>query len=179
MARNVSVAEGKDLGLACNITTDRADDVRPEVTWSFSRTPDSTLPGSRVLARLDRDSLVHSSPRVALSHTDARSYHLLVRDVSKENAGYYFCQVALWTPGHNRSWHKVAEAVSAPAAVTVTWLGEWFWRVALHLSGLILPLGSGEESRSCVFCIIVASLISTSILSPGYPKLGRRESKTG
>ncbi|MXQ79536.1 hypothetical protein E5288_WYG007046 [Bos mutus] len=122
VARNVSVAEGKDLGLACNITTDRADDVRPEVTWSFSRTPDSLLPGSRVLARLDRDSLVHSSPRVALSHVDARSYHLLVRDVSKENAGYYFCHVALWTPGHNRTWHKVAEAVSAPAAVTVTWL---------------------------------------------------------
>ncbi|OWK04698.1 hypothetical protein Celaphus_00002132 [Cervus elaphus hippelaphus] len=122
VARNVSVAEGKDLGLACNITTDRTDDVRPEVTWSFSRTPDSTLPGSRVLARLDRDSLVHGSPHVALSHMDARSYHLLVRDVSKENAGYYFCHVALWTPGYNRSWHKVAEAVSAPAAVTVTWL---------------------------------------------------------
>ncbi|XP_072824031.1 prostaglandin F2 receptor negative regulator [Vicugna pacos] len=122
VARNVSVAEGKELDLACNITTDRVDDVRPEVAWYFSRTPDSTLPGPRVLARLDRDSLVHSSPHVALSHGDARSFHLLVRDVSKENAGYYFCHVALWTPGHNRSWHKVAEAMSAPAGVAVTWL---------------------------------------------------------
>ncbi|EPY90186.1 prostaglandin F2 receptor negative regulator [Camelus ferus] len=122
VARNVSVAEGKELDLACNITTDRVDDVRPEVAWYFSRTPDSTLPGPRVLARLDRDSLVHSSPHVALSHVDARSFHLLVRDVSKENAGYYFCHVALWTPGHNRSWHKVAEAMSAPAGVAVTWL---------------------------------------------------------
>ncbi|KAL0604858.1 Prostaglandin F2 receptor negative regulator [Plecturocebus cupreus] len=120
--KNVSVAEGKELDLTCNITTDRVDDVRPEVTWSFSRTPDSTLPGSRVLARLDRDSLVHSSPHIALSHVDARSYHLLVRDVSKENSGYYFCHVSLWAPGHNRSWHKVAEAVSSPAAVGVTWL---------------------------------------------------------
>ncbi|XP_037356452.1 prostaglandin F2 receptor negative regulator [Talpa occidentalis] len=120
--RNVSVAEGKELDLTCNITTDRADEVRPEVTWYFRRTPDSTLPGPHVLARLDRDSLVHSSPHVALSHTDARSYHLLVRDVSKENSGYYFCHVALWAPGHNRSWHKVAEAMSAPAGVDVTWL---------------------------------------------------------
>lgn len=126
VARNVSVAEGKLLDLSCNITTDRVDDVRPEVTWYFSRTPDSTLPGPHVLARLDRDSLVHSSPHVALSHMDARSYHLLVRDVSRENAGYYFCHVALWTPGHNRTWHKVAEAMSAPAGVAVTWLGEWF-----------------------------------------------------
>jgi prostaglandin F2 receptor negative regulator len=102
------------------------DDVRPEVTWYFSRTPDSTVPASHVLARLDRDSLVHSSPHIALSHMDARSYHLLVRDVSKENSGYYFCHVALWTPGHNRSWYKVAEATSAPASVGVTWLGEWF-----------------------------------------------------
>nr|XP_060477324.1 prostaglandin F2 receptor negative regulator [Panthera onca] len=122
VARNVSVAEGKGLDLTCNITTDRADDVRPEVTWYFSRTPDGTWPGAPVLARLDRDSLVHSSPHVALSHVDARSYHLLVRDVSKENSGYYFCHVALWAPGHNRSWHRVAEARSAPASVDVTWL---------------------------------------------------------
>ncbi|KAF3813258.1 hypothetical protein GH733_018422 [Mirounga leonina] len=122
VARSVSVAEGKELDLTCNITTDRADDVRPEVTWYFGRSPDSTLPGSPVLARLDRDSLVHSSPHVALSHVDARSYHLLVRDVSKENSGYYFCHVALWAPGHNRSWYKVAEARSAPASVDVTWL---------------------------------------------------------
>ncbi|ELV14145.1 Prostaglandin F2 receptor negative regulator, partial [Tupaia chinensis] len=122
VAGNVSVVEGKELDLSCNITTDRADDLRPEVTWYFSRTPDSTLPGAHVLAQLDRDSLVHSSPRIALSHVDARSYHLLVRDVSKENAGYYFCHVALWAPGHNRSWHKVAEARSAVANVGVTWL---------------------------------------------------------
>uniref|UniRef100_A0A8C0SEY4 Prostaglandin F2 receptor negative regulator n=1 Tax=Canis lupus familiaris TaxID=9615 RepID=A0A8C0SEY4_CANLF len=120
VARSMSVAEGKELDLTCNITTDRADDVRPEVTWYFSRTPDGTLPGSLMLARLDRDSLVQSSPHVALSHVDARSYHLLVRDVSKENSGYYFCHVALWAPGHNRSWHKVAEARSAPASVDVT-----------------------------------------------------------
>ncbi|KAM8786013.1 prostaglandin F2 receptor negative regulator [Rhynchonycteris naso] len=122
VGRNVSVAEGKELDLTCNITTDRADDVQPEVTWYFSRTPDSLEPGPHVLARLDRDSLMHSSPHVALSHMDARSYHLLVRDVSKENSGYYFCHVALLTPEHNRSWHKVAEATSAPAAVDVTWL---------------------------------------------------------
>ncbi|XP_005389168.1 PREDICTED: prostaglandin F2 receptor negative regulator [Chinchilla lanigera] len=122
VANNVSVAEGKELDLPCNITTDRVDDVRPELTWYFSRTPDSTLPARHMLARLDRDSLVHSSPHIALSHVDTRSYHLLVRDVSKENAGYYFCHVALWTPGHNRSWHKVAEAMSAPARVGVTWL---------------------------------------------------------
>ncbi|XP_066124284.1 prostaglandin F2 receptor negative regulator isoform X3 [Saccopteryx bilineata] len=122
VGRNVSVAEGKELDLTCNITTDRADDAQPEVTWYFSRTPDSTAPGPHMLARLDRDSLMYSSPHVALSHVDARSYHLLVRDVSKENSGYYFCHVALWTPGHNRSWHKVAEATSAPAAVDVTWL---------------------------------------------------------
>ncbi|KAG8517592.1 Prostaglandin F2 receptor negative regulator, partial [Galemys pyrenaicus] len=120
--RNVSVAEGKELDLPCNITTDRTDEVRPEVTWYFRRTPDGSLPGPHMLARLDRDSLVHSSPHVALSHTDARSYHLLVRDVGKENSGYYFCHVALWAPGHNRSWHKVAEAMSAPAGVEVTWL---------------------------------------------------------
>ncbi|XP_023590648.1 prostaglandin F2 receptor negative regulator [Trichechus manatus latirostris] len=122
VARNMSVAEGKELDLSCNITTDRMDDIRPEVTWYFSRTPDSTLPGSHVLARMDRGSLVHSSPHIALSHVDARFYHLLVRDVSKENSGYYFCHVALWVPGHNRSWHKVAEAMSAPAGVDVTWL---------------------------------------------------------
>ncbi|XP_036090926.1 prostaglandin F2 receptor negative regulator isoform X3 [Rousettus aegyptiacus] len=122
VSRNVSVTEGKELDLACNITTDRADDVRPEVTWYFSRTPDSTWPGPHVLARLDRESLAHSSPRVALSHVGARSYHLLVRDVSRENSGHYFCHVALWAPGHNRSWHKVAEAMSVPASVDVTWL---------------------------------------------------------
>ncbi|KAI5942520.1 Prostaglandin F2 receptor negative regulator [Manis javanica] len=122
VVRNASVAEGKELHLTCNITTDRADSVSPEVTWFFSVVPDSTLPGSRVLARLDRDALVHSSPHIALSHVDARSYHLLVQDVSKENSGYYFCHVALWAPGHNGSWHKVAEAVSAPASVDVTWL---------------------------------------------------------
>ncbi|XP_023390661.1 prostaglandin F2 receptor negative regulator, partial [Pteropus vampyrus] len=122
VGRNVSVTEGKELDLACNITTDRADDVRPEVTWYFSRTPDSTWPGPHVLARLDRESLAHSSPHVALSHVGARSYHLLVRDVSRENSGHYFCHVALWAPGHNRSWHKVAEAMSVPASVDVTWL---------------------------------------------------------
>ncbi|XP_023617005.1 prostaglandin F2 receptor negative regulator isoform X2 [Myotis lucifugus] len=122
VGRNVSVAEGKELDLSCNITADRADDVRPEVTWYFSRTPDRPVPGPHVLARLDRDSLVHSSPHVALSHVDARSYHLLVRDVSKENSGYYSCHVALWVPGHNRSWHKVAEATSTPVGVDVTWL---------------------------------------------------------
>ncbi|XP_042548194.1 prostaglandin F2 receptor negative regulator [Dipodomys spectabilis] len=122
VARNVSVAEGTDLDLACNISTDRADDVRPEVAWYFSRSPDGALPASRMLAQLDRTSLVHSAPGVALSHTDMRSYHLLVRDVSRDSAGYYFCQVALWTLGHNRSWHKVAEARSAPASVDVTWL---------------------------------------------------------
>lgn len=120
--RTVSVAEGKDLGLSCNITTDRVDDVRPEVTWYFRKTPDAPLLASHMLARLDRDSLVHSSPHVALSHVDTRSYHLLVRDVSKENSGYYLCLVALWAPGHNRSWHKVAEAMSAPSSVSVTWL---------------------------------------------------------
>lgn len=138
VGRNTSVAEGKELDLTCNITTDRTDDVRPEVTWYFSRTPDNTLPGAHVLARLDRDSLVHSSPRIALSHVDVRSYHLLVRDVNRENTGYYFCHVALWAPGHNRSWHKVAEATSVPAGVDVTWIGEWFagWLFA---------------SRPCVF----------------------------
>ncbi|XP_076975884.1 prostaglandin F2 receptor negative regulator [Tamandua tetradactyla] len=122
VARNVSVAKGKDLDLTCNVTTDRADDIRPEVMWYFGRTPDSTAPGLHVLARLDRDSLVHSSPHVALSHVDARAYHLLVRDISRENSGYYFCHVALWVPGHNRSWHKVAEGTSSPCAVDVTWL---------------------------------------------------------
>lgn len=153
MGRNVSVAEGKELDLSCNITTDRADDVRPEVTWYFSRTPDRTVPGPHTLARLDRDSLVHSSPHVALSHADARSYHLLVRDVSKENSGYYSCHVALWVPGHNRSWHKVAEATSAPVGVDVTWLGEWF-------GGWLLPsLGSsllGGIELEC--CALHASL---------------------
>lgn len=124
MARNVSVPEGKELDLSCNITTDRVDEVRAEVTWFFSRTPDGSSPARHMLARLDRDSLLHGSPHVALSHMDARSYHLLVRDVSKENSGYYFCHVALWVPGHNRSWHKVAETMSAPASVGVTWLGE-------------------------------------------------------
>lgn len=138
VARNVSVAEGKDLELTCNITTDRADDMRPEVTWYYSRTPDSTLPGPRVLARLDRDSLLHSSPHVALSHVDARSFLLLVRDVSKENSGYYFCHVALWVPGHNRSWHKVAEVMSSAAGVGVTWIGKYLqschWPHKLSLS---------------------------------------------
>ncbi|KAL1772102.1 prostaglandin F2 receptor negative regulator [Sigmodon hispidus] len=120
--RTVSVTEGKDLDLSCNITTDRVDDVRPEVTWYFKKTPDASLLASHMLARLDRDSLVHSSPHVALSHVDTRSYHLLVRDASKENSGYYLCLVALWAPGHNRSWHKVAEAMSAPSSVSVTWL---------------------------------------------------------
>ncbi|XP_030744278.1 prostaglandin F2 receptor negative regulator [Echinops telfairi] len=135
VARNVSAPEGKELDLSCNITTDRTDDIRPEVTWYFSRTPDSTLPGLHVLARMDRDSLVHGSPHIALSHTDARSYHLLLRDVSKENAGYYFCHVALWAPRHNRSWHKVAEAMSAPTGVDVTWL-EPDYQVYLNASKL-------------------------------------------
>ncbi|XP_075416065.1 prostaglandin F2 receptor negative regulator [Tenrec ecaudatus] len=135
VARNVSVAEGKELDLSCNITTDRTDDIRPEVTWYFSRTPDSTLPGLHVLARMDRDSLVHSSSHIALSHTDPRSYHLLLRDVSKENVGYYFCHVALWAPRHNRSWHKVAEAMSAPTGVDVTWL-EPDYQVYLNASKL-------------------------------------------
>ncbi|XP_055995039.1 prostaglandin F2 receptor negative regulator [Sorex fumeus] len=121
VARNMSVTEGTELDLACNITTDRTDDVRPEVTWYYSRTPDSTLLGSHMLARLDRESLMHSSPHVAISHVDARSYHLLLRDISKENSGYYFCSVALWAPGHNRSWHKVAETTSPPHQVEVTW----------------------------------------------------------
>ncbi|XP_058158967.1 prostaglandin F2 receptor negative regulator [Dasypus novemcinctus] len=133
VARNVSVAEGKELDLTCNVTTDRGDDVRPEVAWFFSRTPDGALPGLHLLARADRDSLVRSSPRVALSHVDARSYRLLVRDVSQENAGYYFCHVALWVPGHNRSWHKVAEAKSAPAGVDVTRL-EPNYQVYLNVS---------------------------------------------
>lgn len=150
MGRNVSVAEGKELDLSCNITTDRADDVRPEVTWYFSRPPDRTVPGPHVLARLDRDSLVHSSPHVALSHVDARSYHLLVRDVSKENSGYYSCRVALWVPGHNRSWHKVAEATSAPVGVDVTWLGEWFGGWLLPSLGSSL-LGGYQELERCVF----------------------------
>lgn len=154
MARSVSVAEGKELDLTCNITTDRADDVRPEVTWYFSRSPDSILPGSPVLARLDRDSLVHSSPHIAMSHADARSYHLLVRDVSKENSGYYFCHVALWAPGHNRSWHKVAEARSAPASVDVTWLGEWLGRWPLASGAFLPPLGTAP------FCIILAFFTS-------------------
>lgn len=150
---NVSVAEGKELDLSCNITTDRVDDIRPELTWYFSRMPDSTLPARHVLARLDRDSLVHSSPHIALSHVDARSYHLLVRDVSKENAGYYFCHVALWTPGYNRSWHKVAEAMSSPASVGVTWLGELFakWLSAFPLN----PSWSYLQQSGCfVFCIV-------------------------
>lgn len=121
VARNVSAAEGKELDLTCNITTDRKNDVRPEVTWYFSRTPDTSLPGSHVLARLDRESLVHSSSHVAVSHVDTRSYHLLVRDVSRENSGYYFCHVALWAPGHNKSWHKVAESMSLPTRVEVIW----------------------------------------------------------
>ncbi|XP_054996202.1 prostaglandin F2 receptor negative regulator [Sorex araneus] len=121
VARNMSVTEGTELDLACNITTDRTDDVRPEVTWYYSRTPDSTLPGPHMLARLDRESLMHSSPHIAISHVDPRSYHLLLRDVSKENSGYYFCVVSLWAPGHNRSWHKVAETTSPPHQVEVTW----------------------------------------------------------
>ena len=84
----MSVTEGKDLDLSCNITTDRVDDVRPEVTWYFKKTPDTSLLASHMLARLDRDSLVHSSPHVALSHVDTRSYHLLGRDVCKEKSGY-------------------------------------------------------------------------------------------
>lgn len=160
VARSVSVAEGKELDLTCNITTDRTDDVRPEVAWYFSRSPDSTLPGSPVLARLDRDSLVHSSPHVALSHVDARSYHLLVRDVSKENSGYYFCHVALWAPGHNRSWHKVAEARSAPASVDVTWLGECPGRGLLASGAFLPPLGYQDWSERCAFCIILAFFTS-------------------
>ncbi|XP_030893794.1 prostaglandin F2 receptor negative regulator [Leptonychotes weddellii] len=159
VARSVSVAEGKELDLTCNITTDRADDVRPEVTWYFGRSPDSTLPGSPVLARLDRDSLVHSSPHVALSHVDARSYHLLVRDVSKENSGYYFCHVALWAPGHNRSWYKVAEARSAPASVDVTWLGPLF-NASVHSD--TPSVTRGDLIR--LFCIIT---VEGAALDPG------------
>ncbi|KFO30320.1 Prostaglandin F2 receptor negative regulator [Fukomys damarensis] len=144
VARNVSVAEGKELDLSCNITTDRVDDVRPELMWLFSGTPDSTLPTRHVLARLDRDSLVHSSPHIAVSHVDARSYHLLVRDVSKENSGYYFCHVALWTPGHNRSWHKVAEAMSAPASVGVTWLEPDY---QVHLNASKVPGFSDDPTE--------------------------------
>lgn len=175
MARNVSVAEGKELGLSCNITTDRTDDVRPEVTWYFSRTPDSTLPGSLVLARLDRDSLVHSSPHVALSHVDARSYHLLVRDVSKENSGYYFCHVALWAPGHNRSWHKVAEARSAPASVDVTWLGEWQG----GRGGSLPPLGYGGELGRCALCMILVFPSGRAHFSQDRPQGGGKGGKVG
>uniref|UniRef100_A0A8C9QK87 Prostaglandin F2 receptor inhibitor n=1 Tax=Spermophilus dauricus TaxID=99837 RepID=A0A8C9QK87_SPEDA len=105
VARNLSVPEGKDLDLSCNITTDRV-----VLGYCYGVSNPS-------LGLSYRDS-----PHVALSHVDARSYHLLVRDVSKENSGYYFCHVALWVPGHNRSWHKVAETMSAPASVGVTWL---------------------------------------------------------
>ncbi|XP_077623969.1 prostaglandin F2 receptor negative regulator [Crocuta crocuta] len=172
VARNVSVAEGKELGLSCNITTDRTDDVRPEVTWYFSRTPDSTLPGSLVLARLDRDSLVHSSPHVALSHVDARSYHLLVRDVSKENSGYYFCHVALWAPGHNRSWHKVAEARSAPASVDVTWL-EPDYQVYLNASKV--PEFSDDLTElECRIVDVKGSEASVRFTVSWYYRLSRR-----
>lgn len=182
VGRNTSVAEGKELDLSCNITTDRADDVRPEVTWYFSRTPDNALPGAHVLARLDRDSLVHSSPHVALSHVDVRSYHLLVRDVSRENTGYYFCHVALWAPGHNRSWHKVAEATSVPAGVDVTWIGEW-------LAGRLfasLPESRLREIRWCVGPVRVALFWCSwyqdrHTLAWTHPKLGQGQggSNTG
>lgn len=179
MGRNVSVTEGKELDLACNITTDRADDVRPEVTWYFSRTPDSTWPGPHVLARLDRESLAHSSPRVALSHVGARSYHLLVRDVSRENSGHYFCHVALWAPGHNRSWHKVAEAMSVPASVDVTWLGEWLGGWLFSLSGLVPPRGHPEKSEHCACCIILAFLVSGQAYLSLDGSQAVSESKTG
>ncbi|XP_034497652.1 prostaglandin F2 receptor negative regulator, partial [Ailuropoda melanoleuca] len=172
VARSVSVAEGKELDLTCNITTDRTDDVRPEVAWYFSRSPDSTLPGSPVLARLDRDSLVHSSPHVALSHVDARSYHLLVRDVSKENSGYYFCHVALWAPGHNRSWHKVAEARSAPASVDVTWL-EPDYQVYLNAS----KVPEFSDDRTELECHIVdmkSSEASVRFTVSWYYRVNRR-----
>lgn len=118
----MSVAEGKERDLTHNIMTDQADDVLPEVTWYFSRMPNSVLPGPHVLAGLGYDSLVQSFPHIALSYVDAHCYHLLVQDISRENSGYYFCHVALWAPEHNRSWHKASESMSVPVSENVTWL---------------------------------------------------------
>ncbi|KAM4872937.1 prostaglandin F2 receptor negative regulator isoform 2-T2 [Thomomys bottae] len=176
VARNVSVAEGKDLDLACNISTDRLDDVRPEVAWYFSRSPDGALPASHVLAKLDRTSLVHSAPHVALSHTDTRSYHLLVRDVSRDSAGYYFCQVALWTLGHNRSWHKVAEARSAPASVDVTWL-EPDYQVFLNASQ-VPGFAEDPTELECRVVDVRNAEASVRLAVSWYYRLSRRSDDT-
>ncbi|XP_074044639.1 prostaglandin F2 receptor negative regulator isoform X1 [Macrotis lagotis] len=123
---NVSVTEGNDLDLTCSIATDQKDDIQTEVTWYFSKTPDSSLPDAHILANLDHDSVVHSPLTVTLNRVDMQSYRLLVRDANKDNSGYYFCHVALWAPRHNRTWQKVAEKMSEPAAVEVTFLEPLF-----------------------------------------------------
>ncbi|XP_034970708.1 prostaglandin F2 receptor negative regulator isoform X1 [Zootoca vivipara] len=116
---NVSVTEGDSLDLTCNFTTDRSGIFQAEVRWYFSESPDSTMAEAQVLLSADRDSVVSDSTLISLSHVDRSSYHLLVRDVSTEDSGYYYCQATLWVPQHNGSWHKVAERTSVPVTVEV------------------------------------------------------------
>ncbi|XP_062831018.1 prostaglandin F2 receptor negative regulator isoform X2 [Anolis carolinensis] len=116
---NVTVTERESLDLTCNFTTDRSGIFQAEVTWYFSNSPEDTLAEAQVLLSADRDSVISDSTLISLSHVDRSSYHLLIRDVSLEDSGYYFCQAALWVPQHNGSWHKVAERTSLPVTVDV------------------------------------------------------------
>ncbi|XP_060090442.1 prostaglandin F2 receptor negative regulator-like isoform X2 [Heteronotia binoei] len=117
---NVSVTERDSLYLTCNFTTDRSGIFQAEVTWYYSESPDGPMEDAQILLSADRDSVISDSTLISLSHVDRSSYHLLVRDMSIEDSGYYFCQAALWVPQYNGSWHKVAERTSVPVTVEVT-----------------------------------------------------------
>ncbi|XP_015276391.1 PREDICTED: prostaglandin F2 receptor negative regulator [Gekko japonicus] len=117
---NVSVTERDSLDLTCNFTTDRSGIFQAEVTWYYSESPDGPMEDAQILLSADRDSVISDSTLISLSLVDRSSYHLLVRDMSIEDSGYYFCQAALWVPQYNGSWHKVAERTSVPVTVEVT-----------------------------------------------------------
>ncbi|XP_048349910.1 prostaglandin F2 receptor negative regulator isoform X1 [Sphaerodactylus townsendi] len=116
---NVSVTERDSLYLTCNFTTDRSGIFQAEVTWHYSESPDGPMEDAQILLSADRDSVISDSTLISLSHVDRSSYHLLIRDMSIEDSGYYFCQAALWVPQYNGSWHKVAERTSVPVPVEV------------------------------------------------------------
>lgn len=118
------MTERDSLSLTCNFTTDRSGIFQADVTWYYSESPDGPMEDAQILLSADRESVLSDSTLISLSHLDRSSYHLLMRDMSIEDSGYYFCQAALWVPQYNGSWHKVAERTSMPVTVEVTPLGK-------------------------------------------------------
>ncbi|XP_043927456.1 prostaglandin F2 receptor negative regulator-like [Protopterus annectens] len=131
---NLTLSKGEDTDLTCYIKTGNSNAVSKEVVWYFSTYPTATPGNEKLLASMDRNSMMNRSDYGIISRMDASTYQYMVRNAKETDSGYYYCSVTLWLQESKNTWYRAAEKISDAVQLNVTVSG----RLCFVIGNIIL-----------------------------------------